>query len=115
MFVGLRESTIRSQTGHIQIQKNGYKTYGGSAPTEYLILNYEEILEEVYADPELEALIKLDMKELTYNGVLTASAGERQHPHLLPAIVLQVLLRPLSHQTHLFVAENQEYKYQIQK
>jgi putative ABC transport system permease protein len=50
MFVGLRESTIRSQTGHIQIQKNGYKTYGGSAPTEYLILNYEEILEEVYVD-----------------------------------------------------------------
>lgn len=82
MFVGLRESTIRSQTGHIQIQKNGYKTYGGSAPTEYLITNYEEILQKIYADPELKSLIKLDMKELTYNGVLSSSSGERSLAYL---------------------------------
>lgn len=43
MFIAVRESTIRSQVGHIQIYKKGFSAQGAIAPFDYTIGNYEEI------------------------------------------------------------------------
>lgn len=43
IFITVRESTIRSQVGHIQLYKKGFFEKGAVAPNEYVIANYEEI------------------------------------------------------------------------
>ena len=43
MFVGVRENTIRSQIGHIQLYRKGFSEKGAVAPFDYMIGNYEEL------------------------------------------------------------------------
>ncbi|HLC41035.1 MAG TPA: FtsX-like permease family protein [Methylomirabilota bacterium] len=43
MYIGVRESTIRSQVGHIQLYRKGFSEKGAIAPFDYMIGNYEEI------------------------------------------------------------------------
>jgi len=43
MFVGVRENTIRSQVGHIQLYREGFWEKGTVAPFDYMIGNYEEL------------------------------------------------------------------------
>ena len=77
MFYGLRESTIRSQTGHLQILKEGFITYGASSPGEYLIEERAEILQEIQAHEGLNQLVAEVMSEVRFNGILTALADDK--------------------------------------
>src|SRR5204863_8823628 len=40
IYFGVRESTIRSQVGHIQLYRKGYSEKGNIAPFDYLIRDY---------------------------------------------------------------------------
>ena len=53
-FWGLRESTIHSQLGHIQIFKKGYSEKGISDPSKYLIDNFQLLEKKLYRVPEVE-------------------------------------------------------------
>ena len=53
MFVSIREAYIYDQTnGHVQVWKEGARSYGGSDPGAYLLSekDFEEI--KAFADPE---------------------------------------------------------------
>ena len=43
IYLGVRESTIRSQVGHIQLYRKGFSEKGAIAPFDYMIGNYAEI------------------------------------------------------------------------
>lgn len=72
MFFGLRETTIRSETGHLQILKKDFLEYGMSSPTSYIIENVDEILAEIEKNEDLSGKINLIMKEVNYNGILSS-------------------------------------------
>lgn len=69
-YWGLRETTIRSELGHIQIQVPGFETKGRSQPTKYLINNHEEIIALINQDPELQQLIRKTTTEIRFSGIL---------------------------------------------
>ena len=43
IFISVRESTIKSQVGHIQLYRKGFFEKGSAAPNDYMIANFEEI------------------------------------------------------------------------
>jgi putative ABC transport system permease protein len=43
IFISVRESTIRSQVGHIQLYRKGFLDKGSVAPNDYMIANFDEI------------------------------------------------------------------------
>src|SRR5437867_2136900 len=47
IYVGVRESTIRSQVGHIQLYRRGYSDKGNLAPFDYLIADYTTLRAEL--------------------------------------------------------------------
>src|SRR3989442_5463731 len=47
IYFGVRESTIRSQVGHIQIYRKGYSDKGNLAPYDYLITDYAGLRAEL--------------------------------------------------------------------
>jgi putative ABC transport system permease protein len=47
IYVGVRESTIRSQIGHIQLYRKGYSEKGNLAPFDYLIRDYATLRAEL--------------------------------------------------------------------
>src|SRR2546426_807387 len=47
IYYGVRESTIRSQVGHIQIYRKGYSEKGNLAPFDYLIADYPALRDEL--------------------------------------------------------------------
>jgi len=47
IYFGVRESTIRSQIGHIQLYKRGYSEKGNLAPYDYLIRDYASLRAEL--------------------------------------------------------------------
>jgi putative ABC transport system permease protein len=73
MFVQLRESTIHSQLGHLQIYKAGYYAQGRRDPYHYLIQK-PDVLERQLA--ELPHVARV-MARLQFSGVLNNSQGER--------------------------------------
>ncbi len=73
-YVGLRESVIRTQLGHIQITKQGYSAHGLAAPYHYLIDNMAEIERLVRDLPEVQVVTA----RLTFTGLI--SNGERTLP-----------------------------------
>lgn len=72
-FWGLRESTIRSQLGHIQIYKKGYSQEGLANPLEYLIDNFDRVEEELKKIPNIE----ISTPRLSFSGLI--SSGENTH------------------------------------
>lgn len=69
-YLGLRESTIRTQLGHVQIYKKGYSEYGRANPGKYLIENVEEIENLISTLPN----ILMKTRRLTLSGLV--STGE---------------------------------------
>lgn len=69
-FWGLRESTIRSQLGHMQVYYKGYTEKGASNPADYLIENFKEIENKLDAIPHVEVIVP----QLSFSGLL--SSGE---------------------------------------
>ena len=74
-FQGLRESTIRTQLGHVQIYQRGYIEHGVANPAKYLIkepAKVEKVLREM---PEvLTVTRRLTMSGLISNGNKTLTA-----------------------------------------
>ncbi len=66
---GLREMYIRSQLGHIQIYKKGYRASKGMNPFAYLISNSEEIKKTVAET--LGERLKVVTARLEINGLIT--------------------------------------------
>jgi putative ABC transport system permease protein len=82
MFLSIRESTIRSQIGHIQLHKKGFAEKGTVAPFDYMIPNYEEIRALVSQLPHVQDV----MPRLGFSGLIstgettTAFVGSGVHP-----------------------------------
>src|SRR5712692_5685758 len=53
-FRGLRESTIRSRIGHLQIYRLGYSKTESQKPLEYALDDAATIRKEIESDPRVE-------------------------------------------------------------
>lgn len=69
MFEGMRESSIRSQLGHIQIYKQGFNQFGSQEPENYLI--DQQVLEQVTEAVEGLAQVELVTPRLNFTGLLS--------------------------------------------
>lgn len=68
-FVQLRESTIRSQLGHLQIFRSGYLEYGRREPSRYLIEDPDQIMDALRDVPHVRlAMNRVDFSGLANNG-----------------------------------------------
>lgn len=69
VFVQLREATIHSQLGHIQIYRAGYSDLGRRDPFQYLIEDPDSLVETVADVPQLsDTLLRLKFSGLANNG-----------------------------------------------
>lgn len=68
-FVQLRESTIHSRLGHLQIFRQGYLEYGRRDPSRYLIDNAQEITEAIKRIPHVQSVMtRVNFSGLANNG-----------------------------------------------
>jgi putative ABC transport system permease protein len=70
IFVDFRESSIRSQLGHIQITRQGYRDGATAEPFAFILPNDPATLREIEAVPQ----VRLVAPRLAFNGLV--SAGE---------------------------------------
>lgn len=69
IFVQLGEALIHSQSGHLQIVKKGYFTYGSRFPEKYLLTGPEEIRKKVAAIPGVaDVSVRVNFSGLLNNG-----------------------------------------------
>jgi len=74
IYFGVRESTIRSQVGHIQIYRKGYSEKGNLAPYDYLIADYAGLRDELLKLPHIKAVTaRLGFSGLVSTGDTTTS------------------------------------------
>jgi putative ABC transport system permease protein len=74
VYWGVRESTIRSQVGHIQIYRKGYSEKGTLAPYDYLIADYAALREQLSAIPHVKTVTaRLGFSGLVSTGDTTTS------------------------------------------
>src|SRR6267143_1684332 len=71
IYYGVRESTIRSQVGHIQIYRRGYSEKGNLAPFDYLIADYPALRDELRRIEH----VKMVTARLGFSGLVTTKAG----------------------------------------
>ena len=68
-FVQLRESTIHSRLGHLQIFRQGYLEYGRRDPSRYLIENPQEIADAIKRIPHVQSVMtRVNFSGLANNG-----------------------------------------------
>ena len=72
VLLHLREATIRSQLGHLQIYKRGQFASGGHHPYEFLIENPDAIERAVDAVPEVVARAA----RMSFSGLISNGRGE---------------------------------------
>ncbi len=71
-FLGLRESTIRTELGHIQIYKKGYSEKGVADPARYLIEDVDAVKKAIISGmPDMSIVTS----RLTFSGLI--STGEK--------------------------------------
>lgn len=69
VFVQLRESTIHSRLGHVQIFRAGYLAYGRREPMRYLIEQPQPLIDQVRAIPHVQAVMtRVNFSGLANNG-----------------------------------------------
>lgn len=69
MFSQLREVTIQSRLGHLQVSRDGYSAHGRRDPFRYLIADPREIGTALAGDPRVASLSsRLDFQGLLNNG-----------------------------------------------
>lgn len=74
IYFGVRESTIRSQVGHIQIYRKGYSEKGNLAPYDYLIADYAGLRAELLKLEHVKAVTaRLGFSGLVSTGDTTTS------------------------------------------
>jgi putative ABC transport system permease protein len=74
IFIQLREATIHSQLGHLQIYKTGYYTLGRRAPYQYMIPDHEKKISEFRGLPHIVDV----MPRVNFSGLL--SNGRTSYP-----------------------------------
>lgn len=68
-FVQLRESTIHSRLGHLQIFRQGYLEYGQRDPSRYLITQPKQVIDTLRPNPHVkEVMARLNFSGLANNG-----------------------------------------------
>src|SRR5882762_5194848 len=82
IYYGVRESTIRSQVGHIQVYRKGYSEKGNLAPFDYLISDYPALRNELMKIEHVKAVTaRLGFSGLVSTGDTTTSfVGTGAHP-----------------------------------
>jgi putative ABC transport system permease protein len=69
VFVQLRESTIHSRIGHVQILRGGYLEFGRRDPARYLIAQPKAMVDAVQALPHVQAVMtRVNFSGLANNG-----------------------------------------------
>lgn len=69
VFIQLRESTIHSRLGHVQIYRAGYLDYGRRDPMRYLIERPQPLIDQVRAIPHVQAVMtRVNFSGLANNG-----------------------------------------------
>lgn len=69
VFVQLRESTIHSRIGHVQILRSGYLEYGRRDPAHYLIAQPKDVVDAVQSIPHVQAVMtRVNFSGLANNG-----------------------------------------------
>ncbi|MGA7178251.1 MAG: ABC transporter permease [Thiobacillaceae bacterium] len=68
IFVQLRESTIHSRLGHLQIFRKGYLEYGRRDPSRYLITEFKQLEDAVRAIPHVrDVMARVNFSGLANN------------------------------------------------
>lgn len=68
-FVQLRESTIHSRLGHLQVFRQGYLEYGQRDPTRYLITQPKQVMDALRPIPHVkETMARMSFSGLANNG-----------------------------------------------
>jgi len=84
IFTHLGEALIHSQSGHLQVAKRGFFTFGSRKPDQYLIEGAEKVKQRIAAHTETQDV----MGRLSFSGLLTngrsdlAILGEGIEPEL---------------------------------
>ena len=74
IYFGVRESTIRSQLGHIQLYRRGYSEKGNVAPYDYLVRDYAALRAELVKLEHVKAVTaRLGFSGLVSTGDTTTS------------------------------------------
>jgi putative ABC transport system permease protein len=74
IYWGVRESTIRSQLGHIQLYRRGYSEKGNLAPYDYFIADYAALRRDLVTLPHVRAVTaRLGFSGLVSTGDTTTS------------------------------------------
>src|SRR5262244_1210842 len=69
IFVQLREATIHSRLGHLQVARKGFGQFGRRAPFQYAIADVERLVGSLKHEPHvLEVLPRLGFAGLLSNG-----------------------------------------------
>jgi putative ABC transport system permease protein len=69
VFVQLSEALIHSQSGHLQVYKQGFFTEGSRAPEKYLIAAPDAVKQRIAANPEVtDVMARLNFSGLLNNG-----------------------------------------------
>ena len=66
VFIQLREATIHSQLGHIQIQRTGYAKFGRTEPFKYLLSDPDRIARELARVDGVQVVLK----RLNFSGLI---------------------------------------------
>src|SRR5216684_6381043 len=82
IYWGVRESTIRSQVGHIQLYRKGFSEKGNLAPYDYLIHDYAALRAELLKIEHVKTVTaRLGFSGLVSTGDTTTSfVGSGVHP-----------------------------------
>lgn len=82
IYWGVRESTIRSQVGHIQLYRRGFSEKGNLAPFDYLIADYAALRAELLGIEHVKTVTaRLGFSGLVSTGdTTTAFVGTGVHP-----------------------------------
>lgn len=69
IFVQLREATIHSQLGHIQVYKAGYSTVGRRDPYQYFISDAQDLTRALESLPQVkDIMVRVNFSGLANNG-----------------------------------------------
>lgn len=70
-FWALREQTIRTNLGHIQLYEKGYLTSGANNSLQYTISNYDEVKNILIADPQIGHKVITITGQLGFTGIIS--------------------------------------------
>ncbi|MGW1441231.1 ABC transporter permease [Serratia rhizosphaerae] len=70
-FWALREQTIRTNLGHIQLYEKGYLTGGANNSLQYTIKNYDEVKRLLLADAQIAPQIATVTGQLAFSGIIS--------------------------------------------